>query len=104
MEKQKTYRNIRMFNHCRIKIRCKVWKIGVKTAWNGRKKCQKMTFCILGVTYYGEYIADHMWCSWKLPSHYRTGDVITMEILVGEYPDGSGRMGIRNFRFIETYG
>lgn len=101
MEKQKTYyKNVRVFNHSWIKVRGKLWKVGGKMAWNRMKKSVLPTFCILGVTYYDEYIAHHLWCRWEVPLRYQSGDYVDMEVLIKEYSDGSGRLGVAKFRFL----
>lgn len=102
MAKTKNYRNIRMFNHCWIKVTARIWNFGKKVAYYRGKKCVKQTFCIVGVKYYGEYIADHLRIVWNV-EHWGCGDIVTLEVLIREYSDGSGRFGVKSFKNLKSW-
>lgn len=66
------------------------------------KKCVRKTFCITHVKYYGQYIADHLWIIWNV-EHWGRGDMVTLDVLIREYPDGSGRFGVKSFKNLKSW-
>lgn len=50
--------------------------------------------------YGDEYVADHLWCRWSLPASFSHGEYVVMDALIDKYPDGSGRIGIMDFKSV----